>query len=208
MSEPAQLRDPSDGRRHVLDATSTIIGRDDISAVCIDVPAISRQHAEIERTPHGYVITDLGSRNGTFVNSERIGRTPHPLRDDDEIVLGGATSFRFVDPMATPLAPAIGRLTGVWIDPDTRAVWVDAQLIEPPLSDRQQALLELLDSRPDAVVSRDEIIACVWADVAADGVSAEAVDALVKRLRARLRPLQVAGDYLDVRRGRGIRLRR
>ena len=38
-------------------------------------------------------------------------------------------------------------------------------------------------------------------------VRVEAIDALVKRLKARLRPLQIHGDYIEVRRGRGLRLR-
>ena len=208
MTEPARLRDAADGTYHVLDLTTTTIGRDPAHPVCVPIPAISRAHAEIERTPHGYAIRDLDSRNGTYVNSERVGPTAVPLRDADDIVLGGAVSFRFIDPMATPMAPAVGRLTGVWIDPATRAVWVDAQPVEPPLSDRQQALLELLDARADTVVSREEIVDAVWAEAAADGVSAEALDALVKRLKARLRPLQLHGEYLEVTRGRGIRLRR
>lgn len=208
MTEPARLRDNADGTHHVLDLTTTTIGRDPAHPVCVPISAISRAHAEIERTPHGYVIRDLDSRNGTFVNSVRVDRGGLPLRDDDEIVLGGSVSFRFVDPMATPMAPAIGRLVGVWIDPDTRTVWVDAQPVEPPLSDRQQALLEVLDAQAGTIVSREEIVDTVWADVAAEGVSAEALDALVKRLKARLRPLQRHGDYLEVTRGRGIRLRR
>lgn len=206
MTAPARLRRAADGEHHTIDRPITTIGRDRSQPICLPVTAISRAHAQIERTPHGYLIRDLGSRNGTFVNGDRVDRDGHPLRDGDEIVLAGVETLSFLDPMATPAAPAIGRLTGVWIDPDTRAVWVDAQPVEPPLSERQQALLELLDARAGTVVSREDIVAVVWADVAAEGVSAEAIDALVKRLKARLRPLQIHGDYIEVRRGRGVRL--
>ncbi|MEM9710965.1 MAG: FHA domain-containing protein [Actinomycetota bacterium] len=208
MTVPARLRRSLDGELFTLSDRVTSIGRDDEQDITLPLSAISRSHAEIERTPHGYVLRDLGSRNGTFVNGERVDGYGRPLREDDEIVLAGAETLRFVDPMATPLGPRIGRLRGIWIDPDTGAVWVDAQPVEPPLSDRQQALLELLDVRAGAIVSREEIIASVWADVAAEGVSPAAVDALVKRIKARVRPLQVDDDLIEVVRDRGIRLRR
>ncbi|MEL6984388.1 MAG: FHA domain-containing protein [Actinomycetota bacterium] len=207
MTAPARIRRAADGQHHILDQPVTVIGRDRSQPVCLPVAAISRAHAQIERTTHGYLIRDLGSRNGTFVNGDRVDEDGQPLRDGDQIVVAGVETLSFLDPMATPAAPAIGRLTGVWIDPETRAVWVDAQPMEPPLSERQQALLELLDARAGSIVSREDIVAVVWADVAAEGVSAEAIDALVKRLKARLRPLQIHDDYIEVRRGRGLRLK-
>lgn len=184
------------------------IGRDASQGLAVNAPSMSRSHAEIERTPHGYLLRDLASRNGTFLNGQRLGESDYPLRDGDELVFAGAITFRFVDPAATPLAPAIGRLAGLWIDPESGSVWIDSQRVDPPLSQRQQALIELLDSRADETVSRHEIVEHVWHDVAAEGVTAQAVDSLVKRLRARLGPYQIHGELLEVTRGRGIRLRR
>ncbi|MFN3254205.1 MAG: FHA domain-containing protein [Ilumatobacter sp.] len=206
MAVHARLRRVSTGDLHDLVARTTSIGRDPDHPISIAVSAVSRDHAEIERTDHSYLIRDLGSRNGTFVDGSRVDREGRPLRDGDLVVIAGVESFRFIDPMATPGAPAIGRLIGVWIDPETRAVWVDAQRVEPPLSSRQQVLIELLDRHRGNVVSRACVVDVVWADVAAEGVSAEAVDALVKRLKARLRPLQMSADYVEVVRGRGLRL--
>ncbi len=208
MTVPAKLLRAVDGEYLAIDRSVVVIGRDESAQIQIPLSAVSRAHAQIERTGHGYVLRDLGSRNGTWVNGVRIDRDGCPLRDGDEIVVGGVEHLRFLDPMATPAAPPIGRLTGVWIDPDSGSVWVDAQPVEPPLSDRQQMLLELLTSREGLIVTREEIIDHVWSDAAADGVSADAIDALVKRLRARIRPLQRGDDeYLEVRRSRGIRLK-
>jgi len=206
MTAAARLKRVADGEEITLEATVSRIGRESDREVPIAANAVSRNHAEIRRTGHGYLIADLESRNGTFLNGERLGTDPHPLRDGDEIVIAGVETLRFIDPLATPMAPAIGRLTGVWIDSETRAVWVDAQPIEPPLSERQQTLIELLADNENTVVDRQTIIETVWADVAAEGVSAEAIDALVKRLKGRIRPLQLHGDYIEVHRGRGIRL--
>lgn len=205
MTTVATLHTSAGDEHWSLAATETFIGRTDECDIALAHSSISRRHCAVTRSTHGWTLRDLDSSNGTWINGERI-EEPYPLRDGDEIVLAGVITLRFVDPQATPAAPAIGRLSGVWIDPETAAVWVDAQPVEPPLSQRQQSLIELLDKRHGEVVSREDIIDHVWADVAAEGVSAEAVDALVKRLRARIRPLQLHGEWLEVIRGRGMRL--
>lgn len=207
MSSAGFVQRLADGSRHVIGKIRTTVGRSDADIV-IPLAAISRQHASIERAPHGYVMRDLGSRNGTFVNGDRIDGSGRPLRNGDEIVLAGVEVLRFVDPQGTPLAPAVGRPNGVWIDPDSQCVWVDSQPLEPPLSARQHALLRLLDSHANTIVTRSRVVEVVWSDVAADGVSADSVDSLVKRLQSRLRALQLDDDYVEVHRGRGIRLRR
>lgn len=207
MSSTPHLRRIVDGSQYPLIEIRSTIGRSE-ATVSLPLAAISRSHAVVERTPHGYVVRDLDSRNGTFLNGERLTASSRALRDGDEIVIGGVETLRFVDPQGTPVAPAIGRLIGVWIDPDSSQVWVDAQRLEPPLSNRQQALLELLDEHAGTIVSRERIIDTVWSDASAEGVSPGAIDSLVKRVQARLRTLQLHDDYVEVHRGRGIRLRR
>ena len=170
---------------------------------------------DIEHNPGGitvghqkqYGIRDLGSSNGTMVNGTELAAGEVWLRSGDELVLGGAVALRFDDPSATPIVPRLGRLAGVWIDPESAAVWVDARRVEPPLSSRQLHLLRLLLDADGELVPRRRVVDEVWADVAADGVSDEAVAALVKRLRARLAETGRSGGLIDVVRGRGLRLR-
>ena len=57
--------------------------------IAIDAPGISPQHAVITGGPSGYTIADLESRNGTFVNGERIGQEARQQRIWDRIELGG-----------------------------------------------------------------------------------------------------------------------
>lgn len=183
-----------------------VIGRSDTAGLVIVDSKVSREHARLARRTGAWWLTDLGSKNGTFVNGEDIGTASRCLADGDEIVLGGAIVVVFHDPAATPTAPRIGRLEGVWIDPDTDAVWVDAVRIEPPLSHKQLDLLKLLDANRGEVVTRATIVAEIWADDAAAGVSDDAVTALFKRLRTRLREAPRHLDFVEVVKGRGIRL--
>ena len=68
-----------------------VLGRDPSCDYPLDYPMISWRHAELRRTADGIYVEDLGSRNGTFVNGERIsGKTL--IRPGQEIGLG---SFRF-----------------------------------------------------------------------------------------------------------------
>jgi hypothetical protein len=79
-----------DGERYPLMGAMTVLGRDDSADIILDDPGISRQHSEIRVTndgPHLVAsIRDMGSTNGTFVNSERI--TSQRLSDGDRITVG------------------------------------------------------------------------------------------------------------------------
>lgn len=74
------------GAHHRL-GLSTSIGRTPDNQIVVPVREVSRRHAEIVLTEGGYVVKDLGSPNGTFVNGERI--TEHRLQDEDRIAMGG-----------------------------------------------------------------------------------------------------------------------
>ncbi|HVS13399.1 MAG TPA: SpoIIE family protein phosphatase [Thermoanaerobaculia bacterium] len=66
---------------------STVIGRASSSDLTITQPTVSRRHASVVRRAGVYVLSDLGSGNGTFVNRERIS-VPHVLEGGDLIGLG------------------------------------------------------------------------------------------------------------------------
>lgn len=74
------------GAHHRL-GLSTSIGRTPDNQIVVPVREVSRRHAEVVLTENGYVVKDLGSPNGTFVNGERI--TEHRLQDEDRIAMGG-----------------------------------------------------------------------------------------------------------------------
>ena len=79
------------GERFTLDTDITRLGRHPDSEISLDDITVSRRHAEIQRTADGYVATDSGSLNGTYVNQERIERAP--IQHGDELQIG---KFRLV----------------------------------------------------------------------------------------------------------------
>ncbi len=85
----------AEGREILLEQDRVTIGRGDDNAVALDDKAASRHHAEVTKTATGFLIKDLGSSNGTWVNRERA--ETHDLGDGDEIKIGGTTLI-FSDP--------------------------------------------------------------------------------------------------------------
>lgn len=84
-------------KRHPLDRTETIIGRDLSAHIRIDDGSVSRQHAAIVRRGDAYVLRDLGSRNGTIVNEQTTrGGAERELRLNDCIFIGKAV-FCFLE---------------------------------------------------------------------------------------------------------------
>lgn len=81
------------GRLHELKAGSIVLGRGDDVDIPVDDRAASRRHARIHSSAVGYVITDLRSTNGLYVNGRRIER--HVLREGDRIQIGGRTVLEF-----------------------------------------------------------------------------------------------------------------
>lgn len=79
------------GDRFVLEPGVTHLGRHPDSEIMLDDITVSRRHVAIERTADGYVVTDEGSLNGTYINQERVERSL--LHHGDELQIG---KFRLV----------------------------------------------------------------------------------------------------------------
>ena len=116
-------------RGTVLSLTNSpaIIGRDRTATLCLPVRSVSRQHSQIERNGDDFIVTDLDSLNGTFVNDVPVRRRKleHGDRvrigdsqflflrhegdvpsesgevkfDDKQLASGSTTQFRFNDAM-------------------------------------------------------------------------------------------------------------
>ena len=74
------------GRAFPLTKDRVIIGRLAESDVVVPDPGVSRRHAEVRRENGDFVISDLGSTNGTMVNESTIGE--RTLQEGDRITIG------------------------------------------------------------------------------------------------------------------------
>ena len=81
----------SENQRKIPVEPITTIGRTKDNLIRVDEPAVSRRHAQISLTSDGYVLRDLGSENGTYVNGERS--ETRVLAEGDRIQIG---TVRFV----------------------------------------------------------------------------------------------------------------
>jgi DNA-binding winged helix-turn-helix (wHTH) protein len=78
------------GRELGLAEGETLIGRGEGSGLRVDSGVVSRRHARVVVTGHLARLEDLGSRNGTFLNGQRLREAdPVPLSEGDEIRIGG-----------------------------------------------------------------------------------------------------------------------
>jgi pSer/pThr/pTyr-binding forkhead associated (FHA) protein len=92
-------------KKFTFEKDQVAIGRDATCEIVIDNIGASRRHAVIERTAEGYVLSDLQSHNGTFVNGEKIFH--HRLNEADEFFIGKyAFQFEALEPVVAVVQDA------------------------------------------------------------------------------------------------------
>lgn len=104
------MRTGSDqGKKYPLEDPEIVIGRDPASNLVINDVEVSRKHARLIWQESNYVIEDIGSTNGTFINGERLN-SPFVLHGGETISLGENISLGFestIDPDATRMSATI-----------------------------------------------------------------------------------------------------
>lgn len=87
------LSGPLEGREYALTAEQYSVGRDPQSDIVINQREVSRRHASIVRMASEYVVTDLHSANGIYVNNLRLDRA---VLTHGDIIQIGSCVFQFV----------------------------------------------------------------------------------------------------------------
>ena len=196
---------PLKGQRWQLSQT-IVLGREATCDVTVADRQISRFHARLTPTSEGIMLEDLGSKNGTYLNGTLLSAQV-VLQDGDVLSVAMAQQFMFVvSDATTPLLDGPSQHGRLMMDLKSRRVWVNQQQLVPPLSAQQFKLLWLLYERDGQVITRPDLVAVVWGDEQMLGVSDQALDALIRRLRERIAALDPTHHYIDTVRGHGIRL--
>jgi DNA-binding winged helix-turn-helix (wHTH) protein len=196
------------GKRWPLNKMEFVIGRGEDCDIVLPDRQVSRHHFRVVRDDDGYNVEDLGSKNGTYVNGAPV-RGSVQLQDGDEIQVALSVRLLFVGAEATlPLTQEMLRIAqpGLRLNKSQRQVWVNGAVLDPPLSLSQYRLIEILWEHKGKIVTREEVIAAVWPESDEAGITEQAIDALVRRLRDRLAEVDPDHEYLVTVRGHGFRL--
>jgi pSer/pThr/pTyr-binding forkhead associated (FHA) protein len=200
------LNGPLKGERWLLDRP-LVMGREPGCDLVISDRQVSRFHARLTPGSTGVVLEDLGSKNGTHHNGSLLtGQVV--LQDGDTLQIALAQDFQYLSSDATmPLDAEPVRNDRLMLDMRARQVWVNQMQMAPPLSAQQFQLLWALYQNAGNVVTRQELVSAVWGDEQSAGVTDQALDALIRRLRDRLAAMDPVNNYIVTVRGHGIMLK-
>ncbi len=203
------LQGPLEGKRWII-KDQIVIGRDEDCLITIEDRQVSRHHARVFLNNGVCFVEDLGSKNGTFFAGEVVAE-PTRLSDGDIIQVALIQKFAFyssdatmpIDDLDQSLFRSVGSLQ---LDERSRRVWVRGNEVNPPLSAAQFRLLFCLYEQVGKVVPREELIRRIWEEEESSGVTEQALDALIRRLRDRLMEMDSSHQYIVTVRGHGTRL--
>lgn len=135
-----------------LENGETVIGRGEGAGLVLDNPTVSRQHSAINATSQGFVLVDLESANGTWVNGKRIER--YLLRDGDEIRMG-RVKILFADP-PDPQATVLVDMAKVRLEEEAQS---QAEVPNPPVAPpiKRPVPSPPADPRPEPVPAAEPV---------------------------------------------------
>jgi tetratricopeptide (TPR) repeat protein len=86
---------PSEGEEFALSEAEYTVGRSSDNPICIQDTSVSRKHVTLRKAPSGWMVSDMGSGNGTIVNGEPIGE--ETLLANGDVITLGDTELRYED---------------------------------------------------------------------------------------------------------------
>lgn len=129
---------PTPGKVFELTGEEITVGRDPSNTISIKDTQVSRKHARLQAQPGGFVIEDLGSTNGTFVNGQRlIG--PHLLKPGELVLFAENVSVLYEERTPDQDATIVSDPTAAPLPPS-----------EPDQSAPEPSAGEILSEQPDA----------------------------------------------------------
>ncbi len=90
QATPVVRGGPNSGAMVAMTGEPITMGRRSDNDIVVDETTVSRRHSLIMETPDGYVVRDLNTTNGTFVNQNWLDQSERILHHGDQIRLGGS----------------------------------------------------------------------------------------------------------------------
>lgn len=166
----------------------TTIGRSAICDLVLEGDGVSRSHAVIAEAGPGFEVRDAGSKNGTFLNGERIDGA-RVLANGDKLTIAGWTVVFENDAQTVTRSFSAGGAAPappgqrVILKPETKEVVVRGQVVL--LAPKEYLALSLLYERAGKIVSKEDLADHVWPEYKGD-VSDYNIHQVLSRLRREL----------------------
>ena len=193
-----------------LEKEDLILGNSSSSDIPLNNLFVSRRHCRIRLKDGQFYVSDLGSKNGTFVNGDLIGEDEERLLNSGDLLGLSAESvklrFRGSSSEAVTQTLTSARDTGeVRIEKGSREVWVRGEKLEPPLTPKEFDVLALLHSRRTEVVTKDDIAFGGWPERDGD-VGNQEIEQCIRRIRRRIEKNHAKPTLVLTRKGVGYQL--
>ncbi|MBQ6520994.1 MAG: FHA domain-containing protein [Anaerolineaceae bacterium] len=145
------------------------IGRDARNDIFLNDIFISRFHAEVYRDARGrWYLHDMNSKNGTFLNGEKLDSNPVFLNAGDVISIAKKVEFIYgheiMNDLSTQMATAPVSQYGIIINSDTEDVFIDSVRITPKFTPKEFAMLSYITSHPERICKYRELYAVVFSE--------------------------------------------
>jgi hypothetical protein len=180
---------PNGGLAIPLSRNPLTLGRRSDNDLVVDEPSVSRRHALVMDSPAGFILRDLNTTNGTFVNREKIGHGEQHLKHGDSVRLAGSTVsflFREEGPVTELLSAESPPTSGIVVEGNTEQGEVKEERLNVALGGKEGDLFRLLHSRKGSVVSREDLALEVWPESPRGSEAGRALDESVARIRVAL----------------------
>ncbi len=209
VTEPGQI---------TLDEMSHVLGRLPHADIGLENPFVSRKHAQISFSENSYFIRDLGSKNGTYVDGDRLGDSSRILEGGELVEFGagqvmatfalgtGTVTLPHPAPSEDQKLPREPAAHGIAVEASKREVYVGGVPVNPPLSRKEFDVLNLLYDRQGEACSKDEIAVRGWPERGEGGVSDQEIGQCIHRIRRRIESDPGVPQFVELIRGFGYRL--
>ena len=189
---------PNDGKTLSLSGGPLVVGRGPDNDIDINDDTVSRRHALMLETSRGFIVRDLNSANGTFINRQRLGEEERTLSHGDRMRVGsGKVTLIFRQKAPTTLSMDAQPPNDDEEAEDTGESSTERGERSASLTGKESVLMELLESRKFSAISVDEICRYVWPELSLDSVLEDGtLERTISRIRRHLDEAPDDPDHL------------